>query len=130
MTPTWKLALIAELRQRELLRPQLGTIMGVSNDTLHRRIRSMGNLLTRRHDGRSKQVFYQLTSNQALVDAFLAAAEPRPIATRAAVERAKDDPTRHVHILADDEAFVPKMHRGLPMADPMALPRPFFAGQP
>lgn len=117
MTSPWKLTPIAELSKRELLRPQIGVIMGITSDTLHRRIQSMGKLLERRHDGRTHQVFYRLTRDQALVDAFLVTAEPRRIATRAAIDKVRNDPTRHLHILADDEAFVPKMHRGLPRRD-------------
>lgn len=126
MTAAWKLTLIATLRQRELLRGELGAIMGVDAATLARRIAAMGKLLTRRHDGRSKQVFYCLASNQALVDAFLTAAEPRQVAVRGHLARALADKARHIHIMEDDEVFVPKLHR-LPVgADPVALPVEFF----
>lgn len=120
----WKLPLINELRKRELLRNEMARLMGANASTLERRIKCMGKVLVRRHDGVHRQVFYRLTDNQALVDAFLAAEMPRENATRGAIERAKADATRHVHILADDEAFVPKMHRGLPQRD--ALVAAFF----
>lgn len=53
--------------------------------------------------------------------------KPRP---RSALAQAQSDPTRHFHIVPDDEAFQVKVHRVRPKSDPLALPVEFFrAGQ-
>lgn len=47
-----------------------------------------------------------------------------------ALQQARSNPQRHIHIMPYDEPFHVKIHRVVVAADPMALPVEFFrAGQ-
>jgi hypothetical protein len=121
--------LIASLAS-EMSRSEIATLFGCSESGARNYIRELQPILILvRRDGVTAhsvgQPVYRITDDVAAVQEFIAALEASVVPPTPRKKPVKVvDATRHVHILADDEAFVPRLHRGLPQRD--ALVAAFF----
>lgn len=110
--------LIAELRHYELTQEEIADLFKCSRSGVRVYLKCLGALVETINQGSIiLPRTYRLTSDQAAIDAFLASIEetkPRQSKgskPRSRVDALRRDPTRHVHIMADDAPFrVPVCH--------------------
>lgn len=116
---TWAPRLVVALRRRNLVHSELAKLLGVSVPVLCERIATMGDLVDSRYDKKAGEIRCRLTKDAERVEAYLTSVGHKPVASRSRFAAARLDPTRHIHILEDDESYSPRLHRAAPARDPL-----------
>jgi hypothetical protein len=131
--------LIATLREREILRDEMGDVLGMGTSGVRKYLRDLigaGVIVLDRYIDPTRFTLgtpvYQITSDTAKVDAYLKAIRaecsiPRRPGAKSYLSIAMSDPTRHIHVASDDDWHRPRVERKKPaQRDPLALPVDFF----
>lgn len=114
--------LITALMVRKLARDEIGTLLQVGPSCVRKYLADLrGKVLLTYSAG---VMVCRLAVSVEEARAYLASISAKaPARTgpqpRSAIGIALADPSRHIHIMRDDEAFMPKMIRNLPSHEPM-----------
>lgn len=118
---SWGARLVDELRKGDMLRGDIANLLGVTPPTVRKYVNKLGNLVEARFDPLAEETSYRLTGEVARVDAFLLSLDrtkPRA-APLSHLQKAMACPSRHFHIMQDDEAYPVRVSRAEPVRDPM-----------
>jgi hypothetical protein len=111
-----------------MTRDQIAGLLGMGPSGARKYVADLNGLTSLTFVGAEQ--FHRWTANANKTRAFMASLDAlaaRPMrAPRTALSIATRDPSRHFHILADDEHFSVRVSRCAPARDPMALPVAFF----
>lgn len=130
--------LIAALQLGQLMREDIANLLQLSPSGVRKYIadlREAGVMeIARFVDGTATFLGYpeyRLTPDFSRVQDYLAALDAAPVCARkektSELVQAQRNPSRHFHILADDEHYAIRVSRAPAAPDPMALPPAFFA---
>lgn len=125
--------LVAEFQSAEMSQAEICAIFNCSRSGARVYLACLGDLIEERFHGLCKPRTYVLTADQSRVDAFLASlGEVKPRLSRgrkprSIIESLRRDPTRHIHIMADDAPFRVPVCNARPVHD--GLHSAFWAGR-
>lgn len=116
---SWGARLVNELRERDLLRSDIANLLGVAPPTVRKYVNILADLVEVRFDPLAEEPSYRLVGAAERVDGFLRSldrTQPKK-APLSPMQKALTNPSRHFHILPDDEAYPVRISRALPHRD-------------
>lgn len=115
--------LITVLQQQDMSRDEIGSLLNLGPSGVRKYLADLGAKvkIVGAVGAQMCRLAIGTDEARAYLDALAAQAQARPAAKRnpTLLDLAARDPSRHIHIMLDDEEFKPRMHRGLPTHEPM-----------
>jgi predicted ArsR family transcriptional regulator len=129
--------LVARLHEGELSRDEAARMLGMMDGAVRSYLNELvaGRIVAvREQENAAGRSFYRLNATQERIDEFLemATQASRRIEAKPSVSQMVKiaQSGRHVHLMQDDQPFLPKLPSQTVRPDPLALPVDFFRSRP
>jgi hypothetical protein len=115
--------LIVTLQERNLRRDEIGSLLKIGPSGVRKYLADLCQMIELVRD--SDEPVCRLRADEEKARAFLASLEAQPVSRPmknrppTPLELAARDPSRHIHVMRDDEEFKVRIHRGIPSHEPV-----------